>query len=136
MSYFKKVQVGDKVFGLVFGLGVVKKVFDDGHYKLIAEFEVDHEIPYTDDGIPGWGKFKEQTLFYKNDIDLTQFDFSAIDKILTPKKVIKLREKKRLEVRLPSGIWHICNKRVKNYYQDMLEKDNLHLFRKQLKAKI
>ncbi|MEA3497523.1 MAG: hypothetical protein U9R16_00555 [Campylobacterota bacterium] len=133
MSYFKKVKKGDKVFGLVFGLGVVKKVFDDGHYKLIAEFEDDTEIPYTDDGIPGWGKFNEQTLFFKNDIDLTEFDFSPISKILTPKKIIKLREKKRLEVRLPSGIWHTCNKLVKEYVREQLRKENFHLFRKKQK---
>ena len=63
MSYFKKAKIGDKVFGLVFGLGTIIEVFDDGHYKLIAEFDGDYQIPYTDDGIPGWGKFKEQTLF-------------------------------------------------------------------------
>ena len=68
MSYFEKVKCGDQVFGLVFGLGTVSKVFDDGYYKLMVEFDNDHEVPYTDDGIPGWGKFKEQTLFYKDDI--------------------------------------------------------------------
>ena len=130
MSYFKKVKKDDKVFGLVFGLGTVIEVFDDGHYKMIVSFDGEHEIPYTDDGIPGWGKFKEQTLFHKDDIDLTEFDFSAIDKILTPKKIIKLRNKKKLEVRLPSGIWHICNKRVKEYVRDQLRKENFHLFRK------
>ena len=131
MSYFKKVKEGDKVFGLIFGLGTIKSVFDDSHYKLMVDFnDGEYEIPYTDEGIPGWGKFKEQTLFYKEDIDLTEFDFSAIEKILTPKKIIKFREKKRLEVRLPSGIWHICNKRVRKYTEEMLEKENLHLFRK------
>ncbi|MEA2017671.1 MAG: hypothetical protein U9N59_04415 [Campylobacterota bacterium] len=132
MSYFKKVKKGDKVFGLVFGLGTIREVFDDGHYKLIADFNDDHEIPYTDDGIPGWGKFKDQTLFYKDDIDLTDFDFTAIDKILSPKKIIKYREKNKLEVRLPSGIWHICNKRVKEYTQELLEKEKFHLFRKKV----
>ena len=130
MSYFKKVKKDDKVFGLVFGLGTVIEVFDDGHYKMIVNFDGEYEIPYTEDGIPGWGKFKEQTLFHKDDIDLTEFDFSAINKILTPKKIIKLRDKKKLEVRLPSGIWHTCNKRVKEYVRDQLRKENFHLFRK------
>lgn len=132
MSYFKKVKKGDKVFGLVFGLGIVKDVFDDGHYKLMVDFDDGHEIPYTDDGIPGWGKFKEQTLFYKNDIDLTEFDFSPVIEVLTPKKIIKLREKKKLEVRLPSGIWHICNKRVKKYCEELLQEEKYHLFRKKV----
>ena len=30
MGYFEKVKKGDKVFGLVFGLGTVTTVFDDG----------------------------------------------------------------------------------------------------------
>lgn len=130
MSYFKKVKKGDKVFGLVFGLGTVIKVFDDGHYKFMIEFSNGDEVPYTEDGIPGWGKFKEQTLFYKNDIDLTEFDFTSIAKVLTPKKIIKLREKKKLEVRLPSGIWHNCNKRVAHYVEELLEEEKFHLFRK------
>lgn len=130
MSYFKKVKKGDKVFGLVFGLGTVSQVFEDGFYKFMVEFENDHEVPYTDEGIPGWGKFKDQTLFYKDDIDLTEFDFSPIEKLLTPKKIIKYREKKKLEVRLPSGIWHTCNKKVKHYAQDLLEDEKYFLFRK------
>lgn len=130
MSYFKKVQEGDKVFGLVFGLGTVSQVFADGHYKLMVEFENNHEVPYTEDGIPGWGKFKDQTLFYKDDIDLTEFDFTPAPKVLTPKKIIKYREKKKLEVRLPSGIWHSCNKKVRDYAEELLEKEMYHLFRK------
>ncbi len=130
MNYFKEVKKDDKVFGLVFGLGKVSKVFDDGHYKLIVSFENGHEVPYTEDGVPGWGKFKDQTLFYKNDIDLTEFDFTPISEILSPKKIIKFREKKKLEVRLPSGIWHSCGKKVKNYAEELLEQEKYHLFRK------
>lgn len=130
MSYFEKVKCGDQVFGLVFGLGTVSKVFDDGYYKLMVEFDNDHEVPYTEDGVPGWGKFKDQTLFFKDDIDLTDFDFTPTQKVLSPKKIIKLREKKKLEVRLPSGIWHICDKKVKHYSQMLLEDEKYHLFRK------
>ncbi len=130
MSYFKKVKKDDKVFGLIFGLGKVIEVFDNSHYKIMVEFENNYEIPYTEDGVPGWGKFKDQTLFYKEDIDLTEFDFTAIEKVLSPKKIIKYMDKKKLEVRLPSGVWHKCNKKVKNYVEEELEKENYHLFRK------
>lgn len=130
MSYFKKVKEKDKVYGLVFGLGKVTEVFEDGHYKFLVEFKNGYEVPYTEDGIPGWGKFKEQTLFYKDDIDLSEFDFSATKKILSAKKIIKLREKKKLEIRLPSGLWKTCDKSTKEYMQDMLEKEKFHLFRK------
>ncbi len=130
MAYYDKVKIGDKVYGLVFGAGKVSDVFDTGHYKFMVEFKNGYEVPYTDEGIPSWGKFKEQTLFYKNDIDLSKYDFSATQKILSAKKIIKLREKKKLEIRLPSGVWTDCRKCVKHYLEEMLEKENFHLFRK------
>jgi hypothetical protein len=130
MAYFDNVQVGDKVFGLVFGAGKVTQVFEDSHYKMMIKFKNGYEVPYTEDGIPGWGNFKKQTIFYKNDIDLTDVDFSPVTKVLSAKKIIKLREKKKLEVRLPSGIWSNCKKCVKEYVEEMLEAENYHLFRK------
>ncbi|MEA2049737.1 MAG: hypothetical protein U9O56_03300 [Campylobacterota bacterium] len=134
MSYFNEVKIDDNVYGLVFGAGVVSEVFQNGHYKFMVEFKNGYEVPYCEDGIPGWGKFKEQTIFYKDDIDLSEYDFSATKKILSPKKIIKLRAKKRLEIRLPSGVWTDCRKCVKNYLEEMLEKENFHLFRKKEEA--
>ena len=131
MAYFKKVKVKDKLYGLVFGAGKVIEVFEDSHYKMIVSFKNGYEVPYTDDGIPGWGNFKKQTIFYKDDIDLTDVDFGPVTKVLSPKKIIKLREKKKLEVRLPSGIWTECSECVKLYIEEMLESENYHLFRKQ-----
>ncbi|MDD2698269.1 MAG: hypothetical protein PHF17_05640 [Arcobacteraceae bacterium] len=131
MAYFDNAKKGDVVFGLVFGKGTIRDVFEDSHYKIVVEFENEHEIPYTEDGVPGWGKFQVQTLFYKTDIDVTELDFSPVSKVLTPKKIIKLMDKKKLEVRLPSGIWHKCNKATKKYTREMLEKEKFHLFRKQ-----
>lgn len=133
MGYFKKVKKGQEVYGLVFGIGFVKKVFDDSFYKLTVEFKNGHEVPYTEDGIPGWGKFKQQTLFFKDDIDLTEYDFSANTKVLDVEKIIKLREKKKLQIKLPSGLWCDCKKSVRDYMEEMLEKENFHLFRKKKK---
>ena len=130
MAYFKKVKVKDKLYGLVFGAGKVIEVFEDSHYKMIVAFKNGYEVPYTDDGIPGWGTFKKQTIFYKDDIDLTDVEFGPVTKVLSPKKIIKLREKKKLEIRLPSGIWTECSKCVKQYIEEMLESENYHLFRK------
>lgn len=130
MKYLQKVKEGDQVFGLVFGLGRIKEVYNDSKFKCLVEFDNNYEIPYTVDAIPKWGKFKEQTLFYKDDIDVSEFDFSPLEKVLTPKKIIKLREKKKLEVQLPSGIWHICNRNVKKYTEDLLKEEKYHLFRK------
>ncbi|MCX6076533.1 MAG: hypothetical protein NTW78_06545 [Campylobacterales bacterium] len=130
MAYFDKVQVGDKLYGMVFGSGVVTQVFENSHYKMMVSFKNGYDVPYTEDGIPGWGNFKKQTIFYKNDIDLTDVDFTPVTKVLSPKKIIKFRQKKKLEVRLPSGIWTECSKCVKKYVEEMLEAENYHLFRK------
>ncbi len=130
MAYFDNVKVKDKVYGMVFGAGRVTQVFDDSHYKMLVTFKNGYEVPYTDDGVPGWGTFKKQTLFYKDDIDLTSVDFTPVTKVLSPKKIIKLREKKKLQVRLPSGIWTDAKKKVAHYVEEMLENENYHLFRK------
>lgn len=130
MAYFDDVKVKDKLYGLVFGAGKVSQVFEDSHYKMMITFKNGYEVPYTEDGIPGWGNFKKQTIFYKNDIDLTKIDFGPVTKVLTPKKIIKLREKQKLEVRLPSGIWTECTKCIKDYIEEMLENENYHLFRR------
>ena len=130
MAYFDNVKVKDKLYGMVFGAGKVVRVFDESHYKMIVSFKNGYEVPYTEDGVPGWGNFKKQTIFYKDDIDLTDVDFGPVTKVLSPKKIIKLREKKKLEIRLPSGIWTDCGKCVKQYIEDMLEAENYHLFRK------
>lgn len=130
MAYFDDVKVGDELYGMVFGAGKVSQVFEDSHYKMMVAFKNGYEVPYTEDGIPGWGNFKKQTLYYKSDIDLTDVDFSSVTKVLSPKKIIKLREKKKLEIRLPSGVWTDCKKCVKEYIEEMLEKENYHLFRK------
>jgi len=135
MAYFDNAKVGDKVYGLVFGRGKIVQVFDDGFYKIMVEFKNGYEVPYTADGIPGWGSFKKQTLFYKNDIDLSKADFSPVLEVLEPKDIIKLRKNKELEVRLPSGIWASAKKADKEYIEKMLEEENFHLFRKKEKSK-
>jgi len=131
MSYFKNVQEGDEVFGLVFGKGVVTSVWGEGHYTFEVEYENGSFVPYTEDGIPGWsGNLDFQTVFYADDINISDLDFTPADEILTPKKIIKLRNKKKLEIRCPSGIWQPVDKcpgYVMEYY---LEEGKFYLFRK------
>ena len=129
MAYFDDAKVGDKVYGFVFGKGKIVDIFPDSFYSLMVEFKNGYEVPYTAYGVPGWGNFKKQTLFYRNDIDLSDKDFSPVTDVLSIKKIIKLREKGDLEVRVPSGIWKNIKKVDDEYVEDMLEKENLHLFR-------
>ncbi|MEA3522437.1 MAG: hypothetical protein U9R50_05640 [Campylobacterota bacterium] len=133
MSYFKKAKLDQKVYGLVFGRGKIIEVFTDSHYKVLVLFKNDYEVPYTEDGIPGWGNFKSQTLFYRDDVDMTKADFSPIEKILSIKKIIKHRENGNLEVRLPSGMWIKYAKAEADYAETLLEDEKLHLFRKIVK---
>ena len=130
MGYFKKAKEGRKVYDLVFGKGKIVAVYPDSHYTLMVAFKNDYEVAYTIDGIPNWGNFNEQTLFYKKDIDLTKEDFEPIKKVLSPKKIIKLREKGKLEVRMPSGIWEDVEKADEHYVEKLLRKERYHFFRK------
>ena len=130
MPYFKKAKKGDKVYGLIFGKGKIAEVYPDSFYPLIIEFNNGYEVPYTDDGIPSWGHFKKQTMFYRKDVDLSNEDFSPVDEVLSPKEIIKLRVKKKLEVRLPSGIWKSSKKADEAYLESILKRELYHLFRK------
>lgn len=129
-DYFKNVKKNDKVYGLVFGKGKVIEVFKEGFYRLLVHFDNGYELPYTVEGVCNWGSFYDQTLFYKNDIDLTDIDFEPVDKVLGFKKIIKLRNKNKLCVRTPSGAWINYNKCDTGYCQVALEKGQFHLFRK------
>jgi len=130
MAYFSKAKVGDKVYGLVFGKGKIVAVYPDSHYSIMVEFDNGYEVPYTDEGIPGWGTFKKQTLYYRKDVNLSKADFSPVEKILSPKKIIKLREQGKLQVRLPSGLWTNVKKADPQYVEQLLENEQYHLFRK------
>ncbi len=135
MAYFSNAKKGDKVYGLIFGKGKIVDIFPDSFYSVMVEFKNGYEVPYTDEGIPGWGDFKKQTLFYRDDVDICNEDFSPVDKILAPKKIIKLREKKKLQVRLPSGLWTNVKKADSEYVEKMLKKEKYHLFRKKKEKK-
>jgi len=130
MGYFKKAKKGDKVYGLVFGKGKISAVYPDSHYSIMVDFDNGYQVPYTEEGVPSWGRFKKQTLFYRTDVDLRDADFSPIEKILSPKKIIKLREKGQLQVRLPSGLWTHVKKADPDYVEQLLENEQYHLFRK------
>ena len=130
MAYFKKAKKGRKVYDLIFGKGKIVEVYPDSHYTIMVEFKNDYQIAYTEEGLPNWGNFKDQTLFYKKDIDLTKEDFSPAKKILPSKKIIKLRDKNKLEVRLPSDIWKSVKRVDEGYIDKLLEKEQYHLFRK------
>ncbi len=135
MSYFDNAKVGDDVFGIIFGKGTITNTFDESHYKVMVTFTNGYEVPFTDEGIPGWGNFKKQTCYYKEDIDLEKVDFAPTEKILSNKKIIKLKETGKLQVRVPSGAWKNAKKCPDEYLEDICENEKYHLFRKKPKNK-
>lgn len=133
MAYFENAQVGDKVYGLIFGKGKIIARYEDSHYMIMVKFKNGYEVPHTEDGVPGWGNFTKQTCYYREDVDLTKVDFAPVNKVLSHKKIIKLREKEKLEVRLPSGVWSNATKCPDSYIEEICENELYHLFRKQPK---
>jgi len=131
-AYFKNVKEGDEVFGLIFGYGIVTSVWEDSFYTFEVTFkDTGDVVAYTDEGIPAWNQLlQDQTVFYKTDIDITDVDFSPIDKVLSYKKIIKLRNNNQLEIRCPSGIWQDASKCPYWVIEQYIEEKNLHLFRK------
>lgn len=133
MSYFKNAKVGDKVYGLIFGKGKIVATYENSYYEIIVKFSNGDEVPYTAEGIPSWGNFSRQTCYYRKDVDLTKVDFSPTQKVLSNKKIIKLREKGNLEMRLPSGVWTNISNCPDSYVQDICQNEMYHFFRKKLK---
>ena len=132
--YFSEVKEGDLIFGLVYGKGKVINVYgEDDPYHLEVEYDNGASIHYTIDGYPNWGNFDTQTIFYQEDINLFDLDMSPVKKILSIKEIIKLRNKKKLEIRNESGIWRDYNDSPIDYRETMLESQNFHLFRKKPK---
>jgi hypothetical protein len=129
--YFANVSEGDAIFGLVFGPGKVATVWGDGHYNFEVIFENNYTVPYSLDGIPGWSNNLDfQTIYFADDINVMDYDFAPSEDTLSPKKIIKLRLKDKLEVKCPSGLWQDVNNCPGYIAQDYLEAGKLHLFRK------
>jgi hypothetical protein len=129
--YFKNVKLDDEVFGLVFGLGKVTKVYTDSHYELEVEYENGSTVPYTIEGNPAWNFGNDiQTVFYKNDINIMDYDISPTDKILNIKQIIKLRTVGKLLVRCESGIWRDVRECPGTEVELLLENEQFHRFKK------
>lgn len=133
-EYFSKVKEGDEIYGLVFGPGKVVSVWENSYYGFEVEFKEGSIVPYTLNGIPGWNtKLDLQTIFYKKDINLSDYDVSAnLNNVLTPKKIIKLRIHNLLEVRSKTGIWRNVNEFPTYLVEEYLENRYFHLFRKKV----
>lgn len=129
MNYFTNASIGDEVFGLIFGPGKIIAIID-GFYSIEVEFKNGYSVHYTPEGVPNWGNFDSQTLYYKKDIDVFSLRTCPIDRVLDPKEIITLRESGELEIRCPSGNWINVTKCDQSYVEKTLESEKFHLFKK------
>ena len=60
--------------------------------------------------------------------------FALTEDVLSVRKIIKLRDKKKLEIKCPSGLWQPFDKCPREFSEQYLEEGNLHLFRKTPKS--
>lgn len=132
MQTIKNPKVNDKVFGLVYGKGIITSVYEDSHYLFEVTYDNGQTVPYHKGGIPGWsGKLDFKTVFHEDEIKITEIDFSPTNKKLETQEIIKLREIGELEMRCPSGVWQPTEKIPTSEVEDALEANQLHLFRNQ-----
>lgn len=140
MRYFKNVKLDDKVYSLIFGQGRVvfvlpKKQRVDGFHMLEVEYMNKQRVHYSEDGVPNWCPMNAagncKTLYYMSDVDVSKMNFEPNTNLLTKKQINKLKDKEKLEMRCPSGLWRnitICPERL---VQKAFKKIELHLFRKE-----
>jgi hypothetical protein len=128
-----KIELGKKVFGVVFGKGIISSVNKDAYYTFEVEYEEGSTIPYTPEGIPAWNNSLDfRTVFSYDEICLSEFDFSISTETLSPKDIIKLRNKNKLEVKCFSGIWKDVNDCPSSVVEDFLSHQKFFLFRKKI----
>jgi len=135
---FKTVKMGDEVYGTVYGLGKVSQVFpSDSFYTFEVEYKVNGQrVHYTNEGVPNWGNIDQQTVFYKKDIDLLEYDFAPSTEVLKPKQILKMKLKKVLEMRCPSGMWKSVEECPGDIFEEYIMSEKFHLFREtQIKQK-
>ena len=139
MHYFNKVKINDEVFSLIYGKGKVvmalpKKQRVDGFYVFEVTYKKKISVHYTLEGYPNWCTLKGgcQTVFYLEDIDITDMDIQPSNKLLSKKQILKFKDKGTLEVRCPSGIWRNVDTIPLKIFKKAFTKEQLYLFRKEL----
>jgi len=129
-QYYEKAKIDDEVYGTIFGHGKVSHLLQ-GYFHVMIEFDNGFQVPYTIEGIPGWGKFDYQTCFYAKDINIADFDFTPNDNpVIKSKQIIRLKEENKLEARTPSGVWMNANSIDKNYFEEIINLKKFHFLRK------
>lgn len=131
MSYFKDVKIDDKVFALIFGEGKVINVFANSFYSFEVMFNTGDSVLYTPEGVPSWNsRIDFQTCYYAKDVKMSNINISPVTTVMKHKKILKLRDEKKLEIRCPSGVWISQTKCPYYIIEEYIEKEFYHLFRK------
>ncbi|WP_373001704.1 hypothetical protein [Sulfurimonas sp.] len=138
MRYFSKVKLKQEVFSLIYGKGRVvfalpKEHRLDGFYVFAVEYNNNQKVHYTIDGVPNWTHLDGgcQTVFYLQDIDLSDIDIQPPHKVPSEKQILKYKEKGTLEIQCPSGIWRNVDECPEELMKKAFKKSRYYLFRKQ-----
>ena len=137
-TYFEKVQLKDEVYSVVYGLGEVVYISPDklrmeGFYTFEVEYADKHRTFYSDQGVPNWCNTSAcggQTIWYRDEIDLIDEDFSPSSGELSKKKILKLKLKGKLMMKCPSGIWRNITGCPERVFLRALADENYYLFKK------
>lgn len=131
MSVINHLGVGREVYGVIYGKGVVSSIYTDSFYTFEVTYDNDVIVPYTEDGVPGWGlKLGLQTVFNVEDIDLMEYDISPVKDVMTMKKLTKGLKDNTLETKCPSGIWCEISDVPETLLESYVMSGKLHLFRR------
>jgi hypothetical protein len=137
MEYFDNVKLNDEVYGFIYGKGTVTYVINDqfdidGFYAFEVTYDNGESVFYTKEGVPNWCNSAGclQTVYWRDDIDLIDEDFSPSEGSMAPKKIMKLRLKDKLEMKCPSGIWRSVSQCPESVFLGAITKEQYYLFRK------
>lgn len=137
MRYFSNVKIKTKVFSLIYGKGIVifvlpKEHMLEGFYTFAVEYKKKNIVYYTIDGYPNWlAGACCQTVFYRDDIDLQDFDTQDEENAPTIGQILKWQNNSTLEMQCPSGVWRNVEQTPSTLVNKALKKAKYYLFRKQ-----
>ena len=140
-KYFDGITVGESLYSLIYGKGVVSMVLDDaedmdGFFAFLVKYPTlknpKKSVYYTLDGFPNWcsSDAATQTVFYPKDIDFSEMDFEPSEKVPKESKIKKLAEEHNLEIRCPSGAWRNADDCPDSIVKKFIDGAMYHLFRK------
>jgi len=120
-----------KVYGRVFGIGVVTSVWNYSYFTFEVTFNTGDVVAYTEEGIPAWNtNLEKRTIFSISEIEDMDFDTAENTDVLSLKQIVKARYKGKLLAQCPSGEWRNASECPQHIIEGMLERNDYAKFSK------